>query len=141
MALGSLGMMAMFVVLLYSFSNFLIGPTGEGPDRIADPTALLIQLISISAAPGLVMAGVTFVFAKSEGSRLSGMILMSSGAVTIVGMILGRDLVQKIPETFTAPVIDVTPYFFMAAGGIVVALGLYLTRHKARARLNRDSFV
>ena len=56
-ALGSLAMSGMFVALMFSFYIFLVGPEGRGPDVTADPGALLIQTISISGAPSLILAG------------------------------------------------------------------------------------
>ena len=47
-SLASLGLSAMFVTLLISFYNFLIGPEGSGPERVVEPGSLLIQLIFIS---------------------------------------------------------------------------------------------
>lgn len=46
--LASLGMAIMFVILIFSFFNFIIGPDGKGPQRVIDARALLIQIISIS---------------------------------------------------------------------------------------------
>lgn len=52
-ALGSLGMCIMFISLILSFFNFLVGPKGNGPDVYVDPTGVMIQMISISGAPSL----------------------------------------------------------------------------------------
>jgi hypothetical protein len=40
-SLASLGLAAMFVALLLSFYNFLIGPEGIGPERVVEPGSLL----------------------------------------------------------------------------------------------------
>src|ERR671913_2402470 len=56
-ALGSLSMAAMFIALMFSFYIFLVGPEGRGPNVASDPRALLIQIISISGAPSLILAG------------------------------------------------------------------------------------
>lgn len=67
-ALGSLGMCIMFTALLLSFFNFLVGPKGKGPDVYVDPTGVMIQLISISGAPSLILAGTVFGLTKSYGA-------------------------------------------------------------------------
>ena len=43
-SLASLGLAVMFVALLLSFYNFLIGPEGMGPERVVEPGSLLLQL-------------------------------------------------------------------------------------------------
>ncbi|MBD0299119.1 MAG: hypothetical protein ICV82_02305, partial [Nitrososphaera sp.] len=76
-SLASLGLAAMFVALLLSFYNFLIGPGGTGPERVIEPGSLLLQLIFISAAPCLVLAGFAFVMAKTYGSPIGGALLVA----------------------------------------------------------------
>ena len=41
-SLASLGLAVMFVALLLSFYNFLIGPQGIGPERVVEPGSLLL---------------------------------------------------------------------------------------------------
>ena len=55
-AFGSLGMGIMFIALMLSFLNFLIGPKGNGPNVYVDPTGVVIQLISIAGAPSIILA-------------------------------------------------------------------------------------
>ena len=45
-SLASLGLAVMFVALLLSFYNFLIGPEGIGPERVVEPDSLLLRHIS-----------------------------------------------------------------------------------------------
>ena len=40
----------MFVLLISSFYNFLIGPEGKGPDRFVDIFGVMMMAISISYA-------------------------------------------------------------------------------------------
>ena len=65
----------MFVLLLTSFYNFLIGPEGKGPDKFVDIDAVIIKAISISAAPSSILAGIAFGLSKNYGNKLSGLLL------------------------------------------------------------------
>ena len=51
LSFACLGLCAMYVALLLSFYNFLIGPNGNGPNTVVDPTAIIVQIVSISGAP------------------------------------------------------------------------------------------
>lgn len=54
----------MFIVLILSFFNFLVGPKGNGPDVYVDPTGVMLQLISILGASSLILAGTFFGLTK-----------------------------------------------------------------------------
>jgi hypothetical protein len=137
-ALASLGMSTMFVALLLSFYNFLIGPEGEGPERVVDPGSLVLQNIFISAAPCVVLAGFVFGMAKSFGNRLAGMLLVAAGVVMIAGMVAGIPMVAMIPSQYIVGVVGVTPYFFIGAGAGVTAVGGYLIAATKRRPIRSD---
>ncbi|HYY40151.1 MAG TPA: hypothetical protein VE692_02775, partial [Nitrososphaera sp.] len=99
-SLASLGLSAMFVVLLLSFYNFLIGPEGKGPEQVVEPGSLLIQLIFISAAPCLVLAGFAFAMAKRYGSPIGGIFLIASGIIMVAGMTIGVTMVPKVQNQY-----------------------------------------
>jgi hypothetical protein len=94
-SLASLGLAVMFVALLLSFYNFLIGPEGIGPERVVEPGSLLLQLIFISAAPCLILAGFVFVMAKTWGSPIGGALLIAAGIIIVAGMAIGVTMVPK----------------------------------------------
>jgi hypothetical protein len=125
-SLGSLGLAAMFVALLLSFYNFLIGPQGAGPERVVEPGSLLIQLVFISAAPCLVLAGVAFVLAKTYGSPIGGMVLIIAGVIIVAGMAISVTLVPKIPGQYIVGGVGVVPFIFMPAGAGVTGIGGYM---------------
>ncbi|HEX9677265.1 hypothetical protein [Nitrososphaera sp.] len=131
-ALASLGLSVMFVALVLSFYNFLIGPEGQGPDRVVDPAGLLIQQISISAAPSIILAVFAFVMTKSTGNKQAGMFLIGAGVIMIAGMHYGTTLVPLIKNEFVVGGVGVVPYPFMAAGAGVAGLGGYLASKKGR---------
>lgn len=126
-ALGSLGMCIMYIALILSFFNFLVGPKGSnGPDAYVDPRRVMIQLISISGAPSLILAGTVFGLAKSYGTIHAAIILMTTGIIMIAGMIAAWTLILKINEQFVVSGIDIIPYIFIVAGMGISILGIYL---------------
>jgi hypothetical protein len=116
----------MFIALILSFFNFLVGPKGNGPDVYVDPTGVMIQLISISEAPILILAGTVFGLTKSYGTIHAAIILITTGIILIVGMIAACTLILKINEQFVVSVIDIIPYIFIVAGMGISILGIYL---------------
>ena len=126
MSLASLGLAVMFVALMLSFYNFLIGPDGEGPSRVVEPGSLLLQITFISGAPCLVLAGFVFGMAKTFGTRTGGSMLLGAGIILIAGMQIGTTMLARIDEQYIIGAMAYAPYFFMAAGAGVAAVGGYL---------------
>jgi hypothetical protein len=138
-SLASLGLSAMFVVLLLSFYNFLIGPEGKGPEQVVEPGSLLIQLIFISAAPCLVLAGFAFAMAKRYGSPIGGIFLIASGIIMVAGMTIGVTMVPKVQNQYVVGAVGVAPYIFLPAGGGVAGIGGYMLALPQRRHIrNRD---
>jgi hypothetical protein len=131
-ALASLGMSVMFVALILSFYNFLIGPEGQGPERVVDPPGLLIQQVSISAAPSVILAAVSFVMTRSTGSKQAGMFLLAGGIIMAAGMYYSTTLVPLIKNEFVVGGVGLVPYPFMGAGAGVAALGGYVASKRPR---------
>jgi hypothetical protein len=143
-SLGSLALSAMFVALLLSFYIFLIGPDGSGPERVVEPGSLLLQLIFISVAPCLVLAGVAFILAKTYGSLVGGLLLIATGIIIVVGMAIGITMVPKIQAQYVVGGVAIVPYIFMPAGAGVVGIGGYMVavsqirRRRTRHITSRD---
>ena len=135
-SLASLGLAAMFVALLLSFYNFLIGPEGIGPERVVEPGSLLLQLIFISAAPCLVLAGFAFVMAKTYGSRIGGALLVAAGIIIVAGMVIGLTMVPKIPSQYIVGAVGIAPFIFIPAGAIVTGIGGYMLAVSKRRRIH-----
>lgn len=141
-SLASLGLIVMFVLLLYSFISFLIGPQSQGPDIVVQPEGVLIQIVSISAAPGIILAGVTYGLIKNYGSRKIGIILCISGIVLIIGNILVQDMISKIPQIlFVAGLVPLT-YALLAAGIGIVVIGIivFMREGKIKRPIGEESF-
>ncbi|MDQ5875841.1 MAG: hypothetical protein M3288_03260 [Thermoproteota archaeon] len=138
-SLASLGLAIMFVALLLSFYNFLIGPEGIGPERVVEPGSLLLQLIFISAAPCIVLAGFVFAMAKTEGSPIGGSLLIAAGVMIVAGMVVGLTMVPRIPSQYIVGAVGVAPFIFMPAGAGIMGIGGYMLAVSRRRRIhNRD---
>jgi hypothetical protein len=123
-SLASLGLIVMFVLIMYSFISFLIGPQSQGPDIVVQPEGVLIQVVSISAAPGIILAGVTFGLVRYYGSRKIGTIICICGIVLIIGNILVLSMIPKIPQILFVPGIVPLTYGLLAAGVGVIIMGI-----------------
>ena len=123
-ALAGLGLIVMFVLLMYSFLSFLIGPKFQGPDIVVQPEGVLIQVVSISAAPGIILSAVAYSLVKNYGSKKIGIILCVTGTVLIIGIILIHNLIPKIPQIVFIPAIIPMIYAFLAAGIGIIIIGI-----------------
>jgi len=141
-SLASLGLIVMFVLLLYSFISFLIGPQSQGPDIVVQPEGVLIQIVSISAAPGIILAGITYGLIKNYGSRKIGIILCISGSVLIIGNILVQDMISKIPQILFVPGLVPLTYALLAAGIGIVVIGIivFMREGKIKRPIGEESF-
>jgi hypothetical protein len=141
-SLASLGLIVMFVLLLYSFISFLIGPQSQGPDIVVQPEGVLIQIVSISAAPGIILAGITYGLIKNYGSRKIGIILCISGSVLIIGNILVQDMILKIPQILFVPGLVPLTYALLAAGIGIVVIGIivFMREGKIKRPIGEESF-
>jgi hypothetical protein len=141
-SLASLGLIVMSVLLLYSFVSFLIGPDSQGPDVVVQPEGVLIQIVSISSAPGIILAGVTYGLVKNYGSKKIGIILCISGIVLITGNIVVQDMIPKIPQELFVPGIVLLTYALLAAGIGIVVIGIivFMREGKIKRPIGEEGF-
>ena len=123
-SLASLGLIVMFILQLYSFIYFLIGSMSQGPDIVVQPEGVLIQVISISAAPGIILAGIAYGLVKDYGSKKIGIILCISGTILLIGIVLIQGMIPKIPEIVFVPGIIPLSYAILAAGIGIITIGI-----------------
>lgn len=122
----------MFVLLVLSFYNFLIGSEGKGPERFVDVRGVVIKALSISGAPSIILAGISFGLSKNYGNRLSGMLLSFTGIVLIIGMVVSLSLSSKVNTEFFHPILLIVPYTFILGGIAILIIGsiVYLKTNK-----------
>jgi hypothetical protein len=132
LSIASLGLAMMFVLLVLSFYNFLIGSEGKGPERFVDVRGVVIKTLSISGAPSIILAGISFGLSKNYGNRLSGMLLSFTGVVLIIGMVVSLSLSSKVNTEFFHPLLLIVPYTFILGGIGILIIGsiVYLKTNK-----------
>jgi len=138
-ALGSVVLGIMFVLLILSFYNFLVGPGGKGPQVFVDPTGVLVLIVSISGVPCLILAGVVFGLARTNARRNPALILISTGIILIAGMSAAPFAYTKINPLFVVAGMDIVPFIFIIGGiGVAVAGGYLLNASKKVQRNFED---
>ncbi|MDE1812553.1 MAG: hypothetical protein KGH86_04865 [Thaumarchaeota archaeon] len=132
-AVASFGMLVMFVAQMISISVYLSHPAYD-----IDPSSEVKEFISISVAPGLVLAGISFMLARKYGSRFVGSLLIAGGIVTIVGMFYVSTLMPKIISAYIVPELTLSPIVFSISAIPVIAIGALLFKLKPMPK--RDYF-
>jgi len=140
-ALGSLALGIMFVALIISFYNFLIGPGGKGPQVFVDPIGVLVLIVSIAGVPCLILAGAVLGLSRSSAGRTSALILMITGIILIAGMSAARIALTHINALFVVPGMDLVPLIFIIGGIGVGAVGGYLLNASNKARRNLEDEI
>ena len=131
-SLASLGLIIMFVLLILSFYSFLIRSGPQGPDIPVQPLGVIVQVVSISGAPGIILCGITYGLARNYGSKEAGIILVIAGAILSAGIVYFGSLVPQTPETFVVPYLEILQYALIAAGIGIMAIGILLIKKPAR---------
>jgi hypothetical protein len=126
-AVASLGLYIMFVGEILTLYNFMIEPQVE-----VEPEPKVLQYISIGAAPALILTSVSFIMAKRYGSKPIGAMIISGGAILLVGMFLAQTLLDDIEEVYLKQAVTITPPLFIVVSIPVIIIGAYLLRIKKR---------
>jgi len=140
-SLGSLVMAIMFIALIISFYSFLVGPDGKGPGIYVDPQGVLIQIISISGAPSLILAGTLFGFQKKYETMHAALILIAAGIILIAGMFIAMTILPKINATYIIAGMDLILYIFIIGGIGVACFGCYLLYKSKKPRQNLEDEI
>lgn len=127
--LASLGLYVMFVAEILTILNYLANPTQE-----IQPGGKILQYISIGVAPALVLSGTSFLMSRRFGSRLIGSMIMSGGAILLVGMYYANVLLSGITKQYLVTEVIVTPPLFMAVSIPVMITGALLFRLKPKPK-------
>jgi hypothetical protein len=132
LSIASLGLALMFVLLVLSFYNFLIGSEGKGPERFVDVRGVVIKTLSISGAPSIILALISFGLSKNYGNKFSGILLSLTGLILIIGMVTSIALVSNINSEFFHPTLLIVPYTFILGGIAILIIGsiVYLKTNK-----------
>lgn len=128
----------MFVLLVLSFYNFLIGSEGKGPEKFVDVRGVVVKTLSISGAPSIILAGISFVLLKNYGNKLSGILLFFTGIIFIIGMLAALSLASHINSEFFHPILLIVPYTFILGGIAILIIGSIVYLKTTKGIKNRE---
>jgi hypothetical protein len=131
-AIGSIVMYAIFAAEMITLFNFMIESTDA--DFFRDPAAKVLQFISISAAPGLVLTGTSWMLARKFGSKQVGSIIIAGGIVLLVGMLYANIMLGQLDNKFHVFTVDITPPLFMCVSIPIMIFGARLFKLKKRPK-------
>jgi hypothetical protein len=138
LSIASLGLAIMFVLLVLSFYNFLIGSEGKGPEKFVDVRGVVVKTLSISGAPSIILAGISFVLLKNYGNKLSGILLSFTGLIFIIGMLDALSLASHINSEFFHPILLIVPYTFILGGIAILIIGSIVYLKTTKGIKNRE---
>lgn len=133
-AAASLGLFVMFVAEILTIFNYLIHPTQE-----IEPGTKILEYISISVAPAVILAGSSFLMSKRYGSKPIGTMIMIGGVVLLGGMYYANTLLPQIGKSYLVTEVTLTPPLFMAVSVPVMIVGAILFRIK-KTRPKKEYF-
>ncbi len=128
----------MFVLLVLSFYNFLIGSEGKGPEKFVDVRGVVVKTVSISGAPSIIVGVISFGLSKNYGNKFSGMILSMTGLILIIGMMASLTLVSNINSEFFHPILLIVPYTFILGGIAILIIGSIIYLKTKKGIKNRE---
>ena len=127
LAAASLGLYVMFVGEILTLYNFMIDPQIE-----VEPAPKVLQYISIGIAPAVILTGVSYIMARRYGSKLIGTMIISGGAILLVGMFIAQTLLDSIDDVYLVQAVTITPPLFMVVSIPVIIVGAVLLRVKKK---------
>jgi hypothetical protein len=133
LSLSVVGLVVLFVFLSISFYTFLIGPNSEGPRTIIEPSSSFIQIIFLSVAPAVALSFFTNAV-SGERSKVSSILVISSGIILIVGMIYVSFLIPQVKHIELPLWVANTPLIFILFGILLFLLGVTKYRKSIQTR-------
>lgn len=133
-AAASLGLFVMFVAEILTIFNYLIHPTQE-----IEPGTKILEYISISVAPAVILAGSSFLMSKRYGSKPIGTMIMIGGVVLLGGMYYANTLLPQIGKSYLVTEVTLTPPLFMVVSVPVMIVGAILFKVK-KTRPKKEYF-
>jgi predicted tellurium resistance membrane protein TerC len=130
------GLVVLFIFLTVSFYSFLIGPDSKGPQTTVEPSSSFIQIVFISIGPAIALSFFTNAVSK-DTSKLSSLLVMSSGIVLIIGMFYVSLLVPQV-QTIELPIwISNIPLIFIGFGVLLFLIGISAFRQNKKKQNNQ----
>ena len=131
LAIAGLALSIFFVAEVITVFNFMSIPSDEAMFAF-EAAPKLFQFISLSIAPAMIVMGVSFVLSKRYGSKLNGILIISSGVTVLLGMIFSYTMIENIQEKLIDITVEITPLIFMCVSIPIILLGIRLLKTKPR---------
>ena len=131
LAIAGLALSIFFVAEVITVFNFMSIPSDEAM-FVFEAAPKLFQFISLSIAPAMIVMGVSFVLSKRYGSKLNGVLIISSGVVVLLGMIFSYTMIENIQEKLIDITVEITPLIFMCVSIPIILVGIRLLKTKPR---------
>ena len=131
LAIAGLALSIFFVAEVITVFNFMSIPSDEAMFAF-EAAPKLFQFISLSIAPAMIVIGVSFVLSKRYGSKLNGLLIISSGVVVFLGMIFSYTMIENIQEKLIDITVEITPLIFMCVSIPIILVGTRLLKTKPR---------
>lgn len=132
-AAASMGLFAVFAGEMASIYQYMLQTPEEMEFGIVfEPDPKILQFISIGAAPGSVMAAVSFILSRRYGSRQVGIMIVIGGAAMLAGMSYCYSIADSIHPVYMTTATELSPPLFMLVSVPVMAFGAILFRIKKR---------
>src|SRR5919112_1817332 len=129
-----LGLVVLFIFLSISFYTFLIGPDSKGPQTIVEPSSSFIQIVFLSIGPAVALSFFTNALSRDR-SKLSSVLVISSGIILIMGMIYVSFLIPQVKNIELTIWVSNTPLIFIGFGLLLFSIGI-ITFKKSRQKRN-----
>ncbi|MBA3749732.1 MAG: hypothetical protein H0X03_02320 [Nitrosopumilus sp.] len=140
LSLSILGLVVLFIFLSISFYSFLIGPNSQGPQTMIEPSSSFFQIIFLSIAPAIALSFFTNAISK-DNSKLSSILVITSGIVLIVGMIYVSFLIPKVKNIELPLWISNVPLIFIIFGVLLFLIGIIAYKQNKRKQNNAFDFT
>jgi len=131
MAIAGLVLSIFFVAEIITLFNFMINPADNDSFGF-EAAPKLYQFISLSIAPATIMMGVSFHLSKRYGSKLNGMLIISSGLIVLLGMAYAYSMIEDLKPALVDFSVEIVPMIFMGVSIPVIIFGTRLLKTRPR---------
>jgi len=131
LAIAGLALSIFFVAEIITLFNFMINPS-DNLDFGFEAAPKIFQFISLSIAPATVVMGVSFVLSKRYGSKLNGILMITSGVIILSGMIFSYTMIEDIQEKLIGTAVEITPIVFIIVSFPIIFFGIRLLKTRPR---------
>jgi len=133
-SIASLGLFIMFSAEIITIYHYM-SRASESIFIAIEPESKIMQFIFIGVAPAIVLAIISFVLGKRTVTKPVGQIIIAGGIILLVGMVYTYTLVDDLNETYTVPLVQLTPILFMGVSIPIILLGIrFLTLKKPKQK-------